>query len=85
VASGASLRVQELLDRLIAIAGIGVDVPRRKDTSDPVEAMVTRADTIKLRRETGWTPRISLDQTLADTLEYWMNRQRTTHHAPRAN
>jgi nucleoside-diphosphate-sugar epimerase len=30
-----------------------------------------RADSGKLRRETGWEPRFALDQTLKDTLDYW--------------
>ena len=28
-------------------------------------------DADKLRRETGWAPEFSLDQTLRDTLEHW--------------
>jgi nucleoside-diphosphate-sugar epimerase len=32
---------------------------------------VVRVDASKLRRETGWQPRRSLDETLADTLAWW--------------
>ena len=32
---------------------------------------LVRASAARLRQETGWAPRFSLDQTLADTLDYW--------------
>jgi GDP-4-dehydro-6-deoxy-D-mannose reductase len=34
---------------------------------------VARADGGKLRAATGWGPRIPLDRSLADILDYWRN------------
>jgi GDP-4-dehydro-6-deoxy-D-mannose reductase len=31
-------------------------------------------DNTRLREETGWEPRISLKETLRDTLNYWRER-----------
>jgi GDP-4-dehydro-6-deoxy-D-mannose reductase len=39
------------------------------------ETLAVRADAAKLRRETGWAPRFSLDQTLTDMLAYWRQKQ----------
>jgi GDP-4-dehydro-6-deoxy-D-mannose reductase len=69
--SGSTVSMRDVLDRLLARATIKVEPRIRADALRPAETAVTRADTTKLRRETGWTPRIPLDQTLADTLEYW--------------
>ena len=35
------------------------------------DTAVTRADTGKLRRLTGWAPRYELDRSLADVLDSW--------------
>ena len=37
----------------------------------PVEVPVIRADISKLQADTGWQPEIPLEQTIAETLEYW--------------
>jgi GDP-4-dehydro-6-deoxy-D-mannose reductase len=68
VASGHSVAVREVLERLRALARVEVEVRSR---GGPAGSSVVRADASKLRRETGWAPRFALDQTLADTLAYW--------------
>src|SRR5262245_10791359 len=75
--SGAAVGMQEVLDRLLARTTVAVEVRRRPDAVRPTETAVTRADAGKLRRETGWAQSFPLDQTLADTLEYWR-----AHHPP---
>jgi len=40
----------------------------------PVDVPVIEADIRKLREATGWTPEITLKQTLRETLEYWRGR-----------
>jgi GDP-4-dehydro-6-deoxy-D-mannose reductase len=66
---GETFSMQSILDRLIALSKVKVEVvqkvERKADTS------VTRADPSKLKRATGWSPRIPLEQTLTDILNYW--------------
>ncbi len=71
VGSGASYSMQEVLDRLVALAGVAVEVRRRADLERPADTPGMRVSSDKLRAETGWAPRHSLDETLGDTLEYW--------------
>lgn len=68
---GQTHRIQDLLDRLIAMARVKVEVHSNADPRRKSETSVTRADPTKLRQATGWVPRHTIDQTLADTLEYW--------------
>jgi GDP-4-dehydro-6-deoxy-D-mannose reductase len=75
--SGAAVAMQDVLDRLIARIGIPVEVRRREAEMRPAETAVTRADIGKLQRETGWAPSFSLDHTLSDTLDYWLQQLRT--------
>jgi GDP-4-dehydro-6-deoxy-D-mannose reductase len=69
--SGTVVTMQEVLDRLLAQSTVQVEVQREARLMRSSEAGALRADNGKAFRETGWRPEISLDTTLADTLEYW--------------
>jgi GDP-4-dehydro-6-deoxy-D-mannose reductase len=71
VGTGRAYSMQEVVDRLLALAGVQAEVRQRPDLVRSRDIAEIRADATKLRRETGWTPLISLDQSLADTLAYW--------------
>jgi len=68
---GETYRIQELLDRLLGLARVKVEVRSRAEPNRKADTAVTRADARKLRHTTGWTPRIPLEQTLADILDDW--------------
>jgi GDP-4-dehydro-6-deoxy-D-mannose reductase len=72
--SGRTYRMQEVLDRLVALAGVPVTVVENPDQSRTADTAVSRADPRKLREATGWEPAYSLDQTLTDMLEDWRRR-----------
>ena len=69
VCTGRDLSVQQLADHLLTLA----TRPMRLETDPallrPVDIPVLRGDAAKLREATGWTPEISIDQTLADLLD----------------
>lgn len=74
VCSGTGVRIGDLLERLVAIAGVRVEVrvdPERLRPSD-IPALV--GDPRKLRAATGWEPRIGIEQTLRDLLDDWRAR-----------
>ena len=75
VGSGQNISVQTVLDRLIALSGVKVEVRPRAELLRPTEQAAALVDASKLRRETGWQPCFSLDQTLRDTLDYWRSRR----------
>ncbi len=74
VGTGQTYSMQEVLDRLLTLARVRVEVRRRADLVRATETPAVRADAGRLRRETGWAPRFTLEQTLADTLDYWRGR-----------
>jgi GDP-4-dehydro-6-deoxy-D-mannose reductase len=76
VGSGQTVAMQEIVDRLIALSGVRVEVRPRADLVRARDTAAVRADAAKLRRETGWAPTWTLDQTLHDTLQYWRAVQR---------
>ena len=66
VGTGAAYSVDDVIDRLRGILGREIKIvqePARVRTSD---RMMLLADTGRLRRATGWTPRFALDDTLRD-------------------
>jgi GDP-4-dehydro-6-deoxy-D-mannose reductase len=69
--AGTAQCMRTVLDRLLALARVRIDVRQHAGLVRPAETSVLGVDASKLRAETGWAPRISLEQTLADTLAYW--------------
>jgi GDP-4-dehydro-6-deoxy-D-mannose reductase len=71
VGSGQVYSMHTVLDRLLALAGLTVEIRQKAALLRSTDSPVVRVDASKLRRETGWSPRFALDQTLLDILNYW--------------
>jgi GDP-4-dehydro-6-deoxy-D-mannose reductase len=71
IGTGRAYSMREVIDRLLALAGVQAEVRQRPDLVRVSDIDQVRADATKLRRETGWTPNYSLEQSLADILAYW--------------
>jgi GDP-4-dehydro-6-deoxy-D-mannose reductase len=71
VASGHARSVREILDRLLTLTDAVVEVSFDPSRLRPAELDVLEGDAERFRRATGWEPRITFEQTLADTLDYW--------------
>lgn len=72
--SGQACAMHEVVERLVALSSVRPEVRQRLQPERAIEAAALRADCRKLRQATGWTPRYSLDQTLADILDYWRSQ-----------
>lgn len=66
VASGESHRMSDLLDILVRLSGGPVPVRIDPARRSPGDIPDIRGDSTKLRRDTGWEPRIGIEQSLAD-------------------
>jgi nucleoside-diphosphate-sugar epimerase len=64
-----------VLDLLRAECRIPVEVVTQASRLRSADVSVLVADSTKVRRATGWSPRIPLQQTLRDTLDYWRRRE----------
>ncbi|MDH3405011.1 MAG: GDP-mannose 4,6-dehydratase [Acidobacteriota bacterium] len=74
IASGVGISIRELLDRLIALCKVPVEIETDPERLRPSDVEVLIGDYSKFSAETGWQPRIPLDQTLADILDYWRRK-----------
>ncbi|MFH1559933.1 MAG: GDP-mannose 4,6-dehydratase [Chloroflexota bacterium] len=72
ICQGEAWKISKMLDYLISISSVTntkVETdPRRLRPSD-VPILV--GDSTKFRRKTGWEPKIPLEQTFRDLLDYW--------------
>ena len=67
--------MKEILDRVLACSTRRGIVPRTDPKLiRPTDEPVIWGDTTKLSRATGWQPRISLDGTIENMLEYWRGK-----------
>jgi GDP-4-dehydro-6-deoxy-D-mannose reductase len=71
VASETVHSMQQILQRLLELACVRVEVRQQSHLTRASEPCTTRASSVKLRKLTGWSPRITLEQSLTDTLSYW--------------
>lgn len=69
VCSGRSVAVQELADRLLAMARTPMRLVEDPDLMRPVDVPNLEGDCSALRADTGWSPQIPLEETLRDLLE----------------
>jgi GDP-4-dehydro-6-deoxy-D-mannose reductase len=76
VCSGRSASAGELIAGLARAAGVRLEHEVDPALLRPHEVMELRGSADALRAATGWEPEIPLEQTLADTLEWWRGELR---------
>ncbi|MBB82539.1 MAG: hypothetical protein CL931_01850 [Deltaproteobacteria bacterium] len=72
VAGGVATTIQTLLDQLVALADVSPRVETDPDRFRPTDWLV--GDASKLRKATGWQPRIPLDAILRELYDDWLER-----------
>jgi GDP-4-dehydro-6-deoxy-D-mannose reductase len=71
VCSGRGISIRGLLDLLLSKATVEVEVRVDSARLRPSDIPALVGDNRKLRADTGWAPRLTLDQTLGDLLGAW--------------
>lgn len=74
IATGRGITIQDLLDRLLSFSEVEVKVEQDPERMRPSDVVRLVGDSTKFRRDTGWEPKVPLEQTLRDTLQYWRDR-----------
>jgi GDP-4-dehydro-6-deoxy-D-mannose reductase len=71
VCTGRAVTIREVLDLLMARARVPVTVEIDPSRYRPNDTPLLVGDPSRLRDELGWVPKIPLEQTVDDLLEYW--------------
>jgi GDP-4-dehydro-6-deoxy-D-mannose reductase len=71
VCRGEAYRVGDLLQVLLSLATVSIEVRTDSARLRPSDNPVVLGSHDRLTRDTGWTPAIAIERTLADILDYW--------------
>jgi GDP-4-dehydro-6-deoxy-D-mannose reductase len=71
ICSGRAWRIGDLLEELTHIARVPVTVVVDQEKFRPNDVPVLQGDASRIRADLGWTPKIPVEQMLADTLDWW--------------
>ena len=74
--SSVATRIGDIVDMAVAQTHKAVEVRVDQARLRPVDEPILCGDNRRLREVTGWQPRISMEQTVAELLTYWRQRIR---------
>lgn len=72
--SGIGIKMADVLNKLLTLAKKEIKIVEDPSRMRPSEVPITVGDNAKFKTLTGWKPKIPIDQTLKDTLEYWRQK-----------
>jgi GDP-4-dehydro-6-deoxy-D-mannose reductase len=76
VCSGHAVAIRDVLDMLVARARLPISVRVDPARFRPNDVPLLLGDPSRLRDELGWTPKIPIERTLDDILQYWRQEVR---------
>lgn len=71
VCSGQDHSIKEILDTLLSMSKVPIEVQVDAKKLRKADIPVLRGDSSKMRELVGWTPAITLEDTLSDVLDWW--------------
>jgi len=71
--SGKGYRLSELLDIIVSLSSKKIKIVSDPSRLRPVDIPILIGSPEKLKKDTGWQPKIKIEQTLKDIYEYWIN------------
>ena len=74
VGSGNAVEIRKILDMILCRSKKEIRVEVEPSRMRPVDVPVIEADISKLKACTRWKQKITLEETIQDTLEYWRQK-----------
>ncbi len=74
IASGTSRSIQEMLDFMLSQSSVRIEVKTDPARERPSDVMLLRGNSTKFRKQTGWEPRYTFEQTMTDLLNWWRSK-----------
>ncbi|MBO8125739.1 MAG: GDP-mannose 4,6-dehydratase [Firmicutes bacterium] len=69
--SGRAWSIREVLEFLVDFSGVKIEVQEDPERMRPSDVPLLLGSYEKFEKQTGWSPEIPFEQTLADLLVYW--------------
>ncbi|OGH17790.1 MAG: hypothetical protein A2868_01185 [Candidatus Levybacteria bacterium RIFCSPHIGHO2_01_FULL_40_15b] len=74
IGSGRSYEIKYILDTLLSFSDKKITIETDSALMRPVDVPELVCDNSKIKKVTGWEPKIPIEQTLRETLDYWRNQ-----------
>lgn len=71
VCAGRTISIDEALQKMLKLSDIKIRVETDRNLLRPADVPVLWGDNSKIKSETGWAPKISIDDTLRELLDHW--------------
>lgn len=71
IGSGVSYRIYDILNKLLSMSSLKITVKSEKSLFRPIDNPELLCDATKFIKISNWKPKIDIDTTLKDTLDYW--------------
>jgi GDP-4-dehydro-6-deoxy-D-mannose reductase len=71
---GKGYKLKQILDKLSKLACKKIKAMEDKNRKRTADIPILVGDNSKIKKESGWKPKMSLDETLKDSLDYWRKR-----------
>lgn len=71
IGSGKGFSIREILKKLLEMSSVDIEVVMDQNRLRPSDTPILICDNTKIKTQVGWQPRIQLDKTLSDVLEYF--------------
>lgn len=71
ISSGTLRTVRSMLEELLSYSTVKVEIVVDPDRLRPSDVVLLQGDSSKFRKQTGWAPTYTFEQTMSDLLEYW--------------
>ncbi|UCG52136.1 MAG: GDP-mannose 4,6-dehydratase [Candidatus Latescibacterota bacterium] len=77
VCSGTSYSLRALLEKTAKLADVSIEIRVDESLVRPADMEELRGDNAKIARDTGWCPKVPIEDTLKSLLDFWANTLRT--------
>lgn len=77
IGSGRPYKIRRLLDTLVSMSNVAVEIKNDPARMRPSDIPSLVSDNTRFQELTGWQPKIPLEETLRDVLDYWREKVRT--------
>lgn len=74
ICSGKAISIQYILDSLIEISGVDVKITQDPTRMRPSDTPVVYGSYKRLHQDTGWEPKVPLEESLVRIFDYWTTR-----------
>ncbi len=77
IGSGRAVAIQLVVETMLKQSRVAIRIEPDPTRFRPSDTPILYCDASKFRAQTGWTPQISLEQSLRDILDYWRGQMRS--------